>query len=262
MPYPLILGLLSCWLAQGLSASSQNFQIVIERVDPESQSVSYFLEEISGTERRNNALNRSALLSEDQFDYPTPISGCGPTAMLNILIWYEKYGLIPPAQRHSNPKIYKLKLFKEIDQKLTDLAGQRRSDEQGIIGPHAAMVMDQIVKQRSNGKLRIHTELHAPPLKTKVFTDLNSNFRAACLIVIPKSKTSGKLLDAHATTFIRADRSGVITLGTWGELYRGRLKMRGEEQWFIPQNSEHLELKVLFLQAYTPFKPALADAGR
>lgn len=215
----------------------------------------YHYQPTKGTECRNNALNRNALLSEDQINYPAPESGCGPTAMLNILIWYEKYGLIPPGNRNADPRSYKLKLFNSIDAKLLAASANDRANSGGTRSSDTALVMDQILRERTGGKLRMHTSELQTPLDLQSLHDLMPNFRAGYLIVTPKSRATGKLLSVHAATFIRIDRANNLTLGTWGELYRGRIQQRGSEQWFIPQNSEQLELRIEGLVSFIPFRP-------
>ena len=257
-----LLWVLSASLTAAAAAGTvQRFQIVREQHRDDGTLEGFVYVPHYGTERRNNALNRSALLSEDQAHYPTPASGCAPTAMLNILIWYEKYGLIPPGNRHADSRSYKRKLFNEIDQQLTQLAGTARSASTGASSGHVAMVMDHIVRQRSGGTVRIHTdEVHAP-LQTKDLLDLIPNFRAGYLIVRPQSRQTGALLDFHAATVSHADRSGRLTIGTWGQRSTGRLQQRGGEQWFIPQDPDHLELKVDCLMRFIPFRPAAAHAN-
>lgn len=237
------------------------FETIDELRGPQGEFEGFVHQSMRGTERLNRALNRNGLLSEDQINYPVPASGCAPTALLNILIWYEKYGLIASTNRDSNTRNYKLKLFNEIDHKLTEVSGALRTAESGALGGHVAMVMDQLVQERSKGQLRMHSVSLSTPLSTRDFLDLMPNFRTGYLVVLPKDKETGKLLHPHAMTFIRADRSGVMTFGTWGEMYRGRLQMRGEEQWFISQDPSHLELQVKSLMTFIPFEPIGAPAS-
>ena len=123
------------------------------------------------------------------------------------------------------------------------------------------MIMDEMIQKHSNGTLRIDAAYTPAPLKLKNFLSIMPNFRSGYLIVEPKDKKTGKLRNAHAATVIRADRSGYITLSTWGEVYRGLLRKRPDGQWFVPQNPEHLELKVTGMMRFIPFEPA-APAGR
>ncbi|MGJ8649084.1 MAG: hypothetical protein ACSHX4_01880 [Opitutaceae bacterium] len=254
---------LACLLAMQTQAFAQsqitqhNFKVIERKADATNGEVGYYYRHIYGTERTNNALNRLSILSEDQSIYPIPESGCGPTAMLNILIWYEKFGLIRPFSREANSASYKQIFFKEIDRRLLELTGEARTEDRGSSNLASAMVMDEFVRELSDDALRLHAEAVEPPYQLKTFLDLVPNFRTAYLVVRSKNPETGEMSPVtHAATFIRADRSGYITLGTWGEVYRGLLKKRGSDQWFIPQNPEHKELKLLGMLQFIPFEPA------
>ena len=261
-------GVFTLWLAitaataLGQAArSARAFQLV--QAEPQSASgpTRFVLKTIHGTERSNNSLNRLSMVSANQRDYPTPESGCGPTAMLNILVWYEKYGLINPFNRHANLASYQCTLFNEIDRRLTEQAGGSRTAERGVNTAGVAIVMDRILQERSQGQLRMHTEYIPAPLQLADFLATMPNFRSGYVTVLPKDPVSGKLLRHHATTVILADRAGYITLATWGELYRGLLKTRPDGQWFIPQDPKQLELKLTGLTRFIPFTPT-TDADR
>ena len=219
------------------------------------RKVEYLTHTVKGTERMNPALNRLSMLSENQLDYPTPETGCGPTALLNILIWYEKFGLIRPLYRDANPRKYKLKLFKEIDRHLARQSENKRTDEIGTRGLDIAIVMDRIVKEHTEGKVRIHTDIVEAPLTLANCLETTKNFRSGFLMVNPKDLISGELLGGHAAVIIRTDRAGYVTLATWGQLYHGLLKERNGEQWFIPQNPKHMELKISWLMRFVPYIP-------
>lgn len=236
-------------------AAERDFQVVERGKHKDTGQTVFYLRKLRGTERANNSQNRLSMLSENQYNYPTPESGCGPTAMLNILVWYEKYGLIEPYSREADLHRYKFRLFQDIDQRLTRQAGMARTKESGINNMDAAIVMDSIVRERSKGAVRIHTDAIAAPLKLNDLLDSMRNFRSSYLVVAPKDPSSGQLLSDHAAAVIRADRAGYITLATWGQLYRGLLKTRADGQWFIPQDPTHLELKVHGLTRFIPFRP-------
>lgn len=203
----------------------------------------------------NPALNRLSMLAEDQANYSVPESACGPTAMLNILIWYEKFGLIPPLFRDADPSNYKLKLFREIDDRLIQQSGYIRTEELGVNYMDTAVVMDSIIEERTDGKLRIHTDFLEEPLTLNDFLETTKNFRTGYLLVNPKDAITGKLLEGHAVVVIRADRAGYITLATWGQHYHGLIRKRPDGQWFIPQDNSHLELKIRGLIRFIPFEP-------
>lgn len=233
-----------------------NFHVIERALNRQTGKNDYVYRTINGTERTNPALNRLSILSENQFYYPVPESGCGPTALLNILIWYEKFGLVKPFNRNADPRKYKLNLFNEIDRRINEKAGKQRTEDYGTNSLDAAIVMDDLVRELSGGKLRVHANKVKPPFKLKTFLEMLPNFRSGYVIVKPKYKNGFRPdFSTHAVTFIRADRSGYITLGTWGEVYRGILRMRDGEQWFIPSDASQLELKILGMVQFIPFEP-------
>lgn len=258
-----IAGLIAC--GSGAYAQSllidHDFQVIELNPEARTEATRYFDTRVRGTEYKNNSLNRLSMISANQLDYPVPESACGPIAMLNILVWYETFGLIEPFSRQSDPELYKLTLFKDIDRRITERSGTRRTELKGTKALDIAIIMDEIVQQRSDGKIRIDSSYTVAPLKLKHLLDTMPNFRAGYLIVEPKDRHTGKLRNTHAATLIRADRAGYITLSTWGQVYRGLLRKRADGQWFIPQDPEHLELKVSGMIRFIPFAPA-TPAGR
>ncbi|CAA6676365.1 MULTISPECIES: hypothetical protein [unclassified Lentimonas] len=243
----------------GRAPAERDFKIVEREQNKDTGTFQFYRRTLRGTERTNNSMNRLSMLSEDQGKYPTPQSACGPTAMLNILVWYEKYGLIQPSFRDANTENYKFKLFREIDSRLSKQTGSVRTEENGVSDLDTAMVMDAIVRENSKNEVRIHTDIIKAPLKLNDLIDTMQNFRSGYLIVTPKSHSTGKMLNDHAATLIRADRSGYITLATWGQLYRGLLKKRPDGQWFIPQDPTHMELKVQAMMRFIPFRPTTPE---
>ncbi len=246
------------WLSAKTALHTSLFSIVYQSYDSRTRQIEYYLQPIPGKERINNSLNRLSMISENQQNYPQPESGCGPTAMLNILVWYQKFGLIQPFTRESNPTSYKQKLFREIDRRLTKEAGHPRTENIGSASGHIAIVMDEMVRDQSNGQLRIQTQHIDPPLQLKDLLDTMPNFRAGYLMVTPKNPKTGEIMQNHAVTLIRADRAGYITLGTWGQIYRGILRKRSDGQWFIPQDPNQYELKIIGMIRFTPFEPVVA----
>lgn len=251
--------LLSCVTADAAKPSVEREFHIVKRVEtPKNGEPMFYLQPLLGVECSNNSLNRLSMLSENQANYPLPESGCGPTAMLNILIWYEKYGLITPYSREADSARYKYNLFQEIDRRLTNQAGMIRTEDSGVNNMHTAMVMDAFVQEQSEGTVRIHTDAIAAPIDLNQLLNTMQNFRSGYLIVAPKVRSTGQLLADHAAVVIRVDRAGYLTLATWGQLYRGLIKSRPDGQWFIPQDPDHMELKIRGLTCFIPFRPVTA----
>jgi len=249
----IITGLVGLTAAYSLFSAVSEFQTIVCWKD--SGKTEYLALKVNGTERMNPGLNRLSMLSENQANYATPESACGPTALLNIIVWYEKFGLLPPLYRDANTQQYKLKLFREIDRRLSQQAAIIRTEEIGVSSLDIAIVIDSIVSERTQGALRIHTDIINAPLSLTECLETTKNFRSGYLIVTPKDPTGDKPLNEHAAVIIRTDRAGYITLATWGQHYHGLLKKRADGQWFIPQNSNHMELKVKGLVRFIPYNP-------
>lgn len=208
-----------------------------------------------GNERKNNSLNRLSMISESQINYPNPETACGPIALLNTLIWYEQYGLIEPLYKDADPTIRKRRLFAEIDRRILVKSGQSRTERSGSRNIDISMVLDEIVAQQSNNKLRVHTDFIEAPLKLDDLLKTMPNFRSGFIFGRPKDPQTGNLLDLHSVSLIRADRAGYITVATWGEKYRGLLRMRGGKQWLIPDNPDQFEIEILGMMRFIPFEP-------
>lgn len=198
---------------------------------------------------------RRYFISENQANYPEPESGCGPTALLNLYIWYSKFGLLDESIRHSDPQRYKELKFKQIDRKIREIQKESRTRHGGTNTLAAIVAMDELMQQYSKGSTRLHFEIKKPPLSQKDFTELSRNYRAGILSVRPKDQRTGLLLGNHSVLCIRGDRSGMITLANWGEFSHGRLVERKDGQWFVPRDSSQHELKINNLTVLIPFAP-------
>lgn len=198
---------------------------------------------------------RRYFISENQRDYPEPASGCGPTALLNLYVWYSKFGLLNESIRHSNPQRYKQLKFRQIDRKIRNIQKQSRTQYGGTNTLASIVAMDELVQEYSRGPTRLHFEIKQPPLALKDFTKLSRNYRAGLLSVRPKDRQTGALLGNHAVLCIRGDKGGMITIANWGEFSHGRLVARQDGQWFVPQDSSQHELKINNLTVLVPFTP-------
>ncbi len=229
------------------------FKVVERRIVGEEAF--YLTRIVEGVELYNDSPHRLKIKSENQSNYPIPKSGCGPTSMLSILMWYENYGIIKSLYRDTDLRSYKLNLFREIDNHLFRQAGVNGGEHVGVTLLDTAVTMDFMFEMRSKGTTRIHTEFKPGPLKTRDFLRTTLNFRSGLLIVRPKDLQTGELGNLHATVIIEADERGRITLGTWGQLYCGLLEERPGGQWFVPQDPSHMELKIRELILFMPFQP-------
>jgi hypothetical protein len=236
-------------------AQDYPFQVLRRAIDPSTNRLAFYAVGMEGEECVSLQDARRYFLSEDQGKYPFPESGCGPTALLNLYIWYTKFGLIKENVRHSDLERYKQLKFLEIDRKIAQLQGQSRFEEGGTSNLEQVYVMDQLLQAHSPKGARMHSSIHKPPLKNSDFTNLSRNYRAGILYVLPKDPITGQLMDPHAGLVSRGDRAGKITLANWGEFYHGSLVNRPDGQWFIPNNPKQFSLKIRQLTTLIPFIP-------
>jgi len=198
---------------------------------------------------------RPYFISEDQANYPQPESACGPIALLNLYIWYTKFGLLNESVRHADTASYKQLKFKEIDQKILDIQKQSSRRSSGTHTLEQVVAMDELLQSHSTPSLRLHFEQKQPPLEQTDFLNLSSDYRAGLMAVTPKHPKTGALMEPHTVLVIRADRNGGITIANWGDFSHGRLITRSNEQWFVPNDSTQHSLRILNLTTLIPFTP-------
>ncbi|WOO39662.1 hypothetical protein [Rubellicoccus peritrichatus] len=231
------------------------YYVAERRWNSQTKSFDFFRKGMHGAEPTDSRDIRRYMISEHQNNYPTPQSGCGPTALLNLYVWYSKFGLIQEKIRHSNPKRYKQLKFREIDRKISEIKGQARSPYGGTNTLEQVIAIDEIVQDNSKNPLRVHFEYTEPPLKTSDFLNITRNFRSGILSVQPKDSRTGRMMGNHAVLVIRGDTAGKITVSNWGEFQHGRLVNKPDGQWFIPDDTTQHSLKINKLTTLIPFVP-------
>lgn len=231
------------------------FYVADKKWNSKSQRYEFFRRGMDGDEVTMRGEARRHFLSENQSDYPEPESGCGPTALLNLYIWYSKFGLLQESIQHANHERYKQLKFSQIDRKLLDIQKESRTRYGGTNTLASIVAMDELVQQYSKGPTRLHFEIKQPPLSQSDFTQLSRNYRAGILSVKPKDPKTGQLLSNHAVLCTLGDRAGMITIANWGEFSQGRLVNRKDGQWFIPSDRSDHELKINNLTLLIPFTP-------
>jgi hypothetical protein len=238
-----------------LNNAPSEFDVWNQQWNPQAQKHEYYRNRVPGREAINKKDIRGRFISENQNDYPEPTGGCGPTALLNLYVWYKKSGLLTETTAHADPRLYKQLKFQQIDQAIREMQGPKQLRSDGTNSMEQVLALDELVQVESKSRLRISAAFKRAPLQTKDFLELNLNYRAGILAVQVKDRNSPKLLNYHVVLVIRSDRTGKITIANWGEFSLGRLVQRGQEQWFIPDNPEQHELRVLQLTSIIPFSP-------
>lgn len=231
------------------------FYTIEKEWNAENTEYDFFRVGMHGTEVPLRVDARRNFISENQADYPEPRSGCGPTALLNLYIWYTKFGLLEESVRYADVEKYKREKFGQIDALISKIQQESRSASGGTNGLAALVTIDQLVQQHAVRPTRLHFEIKAAPLTNKDFRKLTSGYRVGLLEVVPKDKKRGKLLSDHMVLCIRGDNSGIITIANWGKFTHGRLVNRQDGQWFVPSNSDDHELRIRQLTTLIPFYP-------
>jgi hypothetical protein len=234
---------------------SSRFYVAEKKWNPETLRYEFYRVGMRGSERILRGNFRRYFLSEHQIEYPVPESGCGPTALLNLYIWYTKFGLIEESIKDPDLARYKQRKFREIDQRLQRILGQTRGPERGTNRLEQVIALDELLGSDAENPVRLHFEFKKPPLSYKDFIRISRNYRAGILTVQPKDKITGEIYDFHAVLAVRGDTSGVVTLANWGSFTHGRLVMRGDEQWFIPSDPEEYEMRIVQFTTLIPFTP-------
>ena len=234
------------------SAGKFPFYVAEKRWNASKRAYDFYREGRHGAEIVLRRDVRSYFISENQNDYPGAESGCGPTALLNLYIWYTKFGLLKESIRHSNERRYKQLKFSQIDQKILGIQREARSARRGTNTLEQVVALDEIVQENSPKVLRMHFKVKQPPLMIKDFLQLTRNYWAGILSVQPKDPMTGRMMDNHAVLVIRSDTRGMISVANWGTFSHGILVQRDDGQWFIPDDPSQYELRINCLTILVP----------
>lgn len=236
-------------------AEAYPFYVAEKKWNADAQRYAFYRVGMDGTERVTRGGFRRYFLSENQIEYPIPESGCGPTALLNLYIWYSKFGLIKESTIDPDLERYKQRKFREIDQRIHEILGQTRSPERGTNRLEQVLALDELLRADADNPVRLHFEFKAPPLHYEDFIRISRNYRAGILTVLPKDPITGEIYGYHAVLAVRGDTSGTITLANWGTFTHGRLVMRPDGQWFIPRDPSEHEMRIVQFTTLIPFTP-------
>jgi len=230
-------------------------------IEPDAKSGNYRRQGHQGAECRNVYLQREIILSENQSSYRAPSSGCGPTAILDWLIWYQNSGLVPRSTQHSDTESYKRITYDLIDRKIAELKGHYRTDFEGTNTIEIIVAFDGLVRELSGGRIRLHCDIKNAPLSRGDLLNQTSHYRAGILIVQlydPKAPPPG---GQHAVAVVRTDTTGRMTIANWGKYENGQLVRRGDGQWFVTEDDSSPPMKVCSLLTFIPFRPTNPDRG-
>ncbi|MFQ3243053.1 MAG: hypothetical protein ACI9JZ_002762 [Lentimonas sp.] len=229
---------------------------VVEKVwNAKDRSYDFLRKGMQGSESVLRQDARRYFISENQSDYREPESGCGPTALLNLYVWYTKFGLLKESIKYADPIRYKRGKFNEIDRAILSVLRESRNSHGGTNVLEQIVALDQVVQANGRDPLRLHFEIKRPPLVMNDFLTLSRNYRAGLMSVRPKDPMTGQLMGNHAVLVIRGDTSGKISIANWGGFSHGRLVKKKDGQWFIPDDRSQHELRINALTTLIPFVP-------
>lgn len=200
-------------------------------------------------------VERGAILSENQIHYRAASSGCGPTAILDWLIWYQNFGLVPRSTQHSDLETYKRITFDLIDRKIAELRGRYRSDFDGPNTSEIIVVFDELISELSQGRIRLDCEITNAPLSLHDLLNQTRNYRAGILIVQVFDPLAPPYGGNHAVAVVRTDTEGRTSIATWGQYQHGRLITKPDGQWFACEDGSRPTMKVQSLLTFIPFRP-------
>lgn len=208
-----------------------------------------------GAECQNPYVERGAILSEHQANYRAAASGCGPTAILDWLIWYQNFGLVPRSTQHSDLEAYKRITFDLIDRRIAELRGRYRTDFEGANTAEIIVVFDQLVRELSQGKIRLDGEVKDAPLSRHDLLEQSRNYRAGILITQVYDPAAPPMGGYHAVAVVRTDTEGRVSIANWGKYDHGHLVTKPDGQWFASEDGSSPSLKVRSLLTFIPFQP-------
>ena len=236
---------------QELDSTVYPFHVVI--ADP--RHLGFYSVGCFGEECTNPFLDRGIILSEDQSRYPEPASGCGPTAILNWLIWYQNTGLIPRSTRDSDENEYKIVTLRLIDQKICALKGHLRTAKDGANTTETIVVFDALMRELSKGQIRMDARVKAAPLAYQDLQEQSRGYRAGILVVQLFDTRNPPTGGFHAVAVVRTDARGTVSLANWGTYEIGRLVNKPDGQWFVPDDGEPPTMRLVQLITLVPFRP-------
>jgi len=208
-----------------------------------------------GVECTTRYQERGIVLSEFQGNYPAPLSGCGPTAILDWLIWYQNTGLLPRSTDTPDVEVYKRTTFALIDRQIAELRGRARTDFEGSNTMEIAVVFDRLVSELSRGRIRLACEIKDAPLSKQDLLNETHQYRAGILLAQVYDPMSPPWGGFHAVAVVRTDTEGRVSIANWGHYFNGSLIEKSDGQWFGAEDGSCAPLKIKSLMTFIPFRP-------
>lgn len=206
---------------------------------------------------RGNAGARRRVPSMNQDDFPEPESGCGPTAVLNWVLWMQDQNLLRKPSRAAPERERAKDGFLRIEREIFGLRGKNRSASRGASNaPEIISAMDRMAHELSDGEVRMAYRQFEAPLRVADLLEFTSGYRSGILIVrVVDDLEKGTFGEYHAVSLVAGDTSGHLMINNWGEQVYGALRHRPDGQYFYSSTNDHPPLKVEMALCFIPFRP-------
>jgi len=229
--------------------------------DPRTGRVVFTRIGTHGAELQNPDPERRRLVpSENQRDYPEPESGCGPTAILNWILWYQNFDLLRKPVESPDPSFLKRLDFGMIEDEIVSLRDGDRSLRGGANVLEIIAAIDRVAARLSNGRVRMHYERHPAPLSINDLLRFTRGYRGAILVGRPVDPSTGELTGFHAVSAVAGDTSGYVMINNWGKKLYGAIRNEDDGQYFRPQGDGEWPIRLEYLVCFTPIVPANPEA--
>lgn len=194
--------------------------------------------------RRGDARRRVPAFHQKNF--PEPESGCGPTAVLNWMLWMRELGCFGEAENGADSAVFARHIFWEIDREIREMRKEDLPSRNGSNRAQIAAAMDRLARDWSGGTVRMAVRAYETPLKMVDLLSFIRGQRAGILIgqVVENAQT-GEAGDFHALNLVAVDRGGGLMVNNWGERVYGYLRTYPDGQYFYPENAEQAGLKII-----------------
>lgn len=232
---------------------------VLEASPSATGAVRFFPFRMEGTEIRGaGAEARRHVPAMNQRDFPEPESGCGPTAVLNWMLWMQDQHLLGTPRETHGLEARALAGFQRIEEEIRRLRGTEAGGSRGGSNEFEIIsAMDRLAYQLSSGDVRMAYRRFHAPLKMAEVLEFTTGYRSGILIGrVVEDRATGQLGEYHALNLVAGDRSGYLMVNNWGERVYGALRTEPDGQYFYASTADHPPIKVERALCFVPFRPA------
>lgn len=204
-----------------------------------------------------DAEKRFRVFSPDQAAFPEPESGCGPTAILNWIYWYQREGILHKPIDGSGIDLLLKHNFRLIETELMAIKGRTQGYRGGTTALDICCAFDRVTHRLSQGLLRMHTEYFRAPISLADLFRFTTGNRAI-ILVTRVIESNGQPSDTfHAVSLVHADNDAYLMVNNWGQRLYGALRNEPDGQFFRPKDAQSVPLRIEFMLGFIPFRPKI-----